>query len=620
MNLFIPTWLDLAGWAGVLAAAAALVGLGRLLTIGRAAPEAALIAGWGGAALLLTLWGVLTPASLRYPGAAVLAAGFAGLAIPGARLSRREWRSIARIVVLAVPLLAVMASARPSEPDTFLNLLPNASYLYDHAAFPADGRASAHSYLPAAPYNLQLAAFLADLLTPDFAANALIGFNVLLQLAAALLLARLATGAEDERTVPSWGAGALGLLLVTAFNPGFVPRFHVSSYSEASVTVALAFAGWEAAQALERIAARRPAGGTLGALALTLAALVNIKQDSIALVAALLATAALLALAGAASARALAALALAAVPAAVLYLAWRWFVLTHVTGGELTPMPVSAWQPGAIPLILWHMLETIGQKLFFYAVLAAALAAGAWRLRRRGLDLATRTAALLAGCVVLYNAALLFAYVAFFPGTMGSDAHSYFRYSTHLSLLLMIAIVLLAREEARDRRWTWSAEFRRMVPVALVVAMLASPVVFVRFLRFDLELPALRVWQIARETASDLGDRDRVALLLPGDNGSVAPTLETVLRSVPPRHPDLDLLLVDRLAPDTLDTLAAKGYRVALLSCAPAGFDDVPEGSGALLRRDDAGWHSVRSWRYAPPAPGARWTHVLAAAPLCLGR
>ena len=613
MDLYIPSWLDLAGWAGVLGVAASFIGLGRLLTRGRAAPDAALVAGWGAAALLLTAWGVITPASLRYPGAAVLAAGFAGLAVPGACLSRHEWRGLARIAVLALPLFALLASARPSEPDTFLNLLPNASYLYDHAAFPADGRAPAHSYLSAAPYNLQFAAFLADLLIRDFAANALIAFNVLLQLAAGLLLARLVAGAEDARAVPSWGASALGLLLVTAFNPGFVPEFHLSSYSEASVTVALGFAGWEAAQRLDR----GPARGSLVTLALMLAALVNVKQDSIALVVALVAAAVVLAWLGGGSARAAAGFGLAAVPALFLYLAWRWYVLTHVTAGELAPLPLAMWQPGAIPLILWHMLEIMGEKIFFYAVLTAALAGGMWRLRRRGLGLATRMAALLGVVVVLYNAALLIAYVAHFQTT---DAHSYFRYCTHLSLLLMLAIVLLLREEARERDWRWSPAVRRAVPGALVATMLLAPLVFHRFLRFDLEVPALRVWRIAREAAPNLGDRDRVALLLPGDNGSVAPTLETILRSVPPRHPDLDIAILQRLAPDTLDKLAAQGYRVVLLSCAPAAFDGVPEGSAAILRRDQTGWHDVRVWRYAPPPPGAHWSHVLAAAPLCLDR
>ncbi|HZT51608.1 MAG TPA: hypothetical protein VFA22_06735 [Stellaceae bacterium] len=616
IDLFLPSALDLAGWAAVAAVGVALIGLGRLATGGRAAPEAALVAGWGAAALLLTLWGVTTPASLRHPGAAVLAAGAVGLVLPRARLGRADWARLARIAVLALPLLAVLASARPSEPDTFLNLLPNAGYLYDHAAFPGVGRPPVHSYLPAAPYNLQLAAFLADLLTPDFAANALIAFNLLLQLAAGLLLARLAAG---ERA-PGWGASALGLLLATALNPGFVPRFHLSSYSEASVTVTLAFAGCEAARALECMAARRSAKAPLITLALSLAALVNIKQDSVALAAAVLATAAALTWSGGGAARRWTALALAALPAAVLYFAWRWYALTRVPGGELEPLPLAAWQWGALPLILWHMLETIGQKLFFYLVLAATLAAAAWRARRRGVDLAGRAAALLGGCTVLYNAALLFAYVGHFPGTMGSDAHSYFRYSTHLSLLMMAAIVLLARQEARERVWQASPRARRLAPAALIAAMLAAPLVFLPFLRFDLETPALRVWRIARGAAPDLGDRDRVALILPGDNGTVTPALETILRTVPPRHPDLALTTITRLVPGLLDALAAEGYGAALLSCAPAGFADVPAGSGALFRRDAMGWTAVRIWRYAPPAPGARWSHQLADAPLCLSR
>src|SRR5260370_38631607 len=67
-EFMIPSWTDLAGWAGVLAAALALTGFGRLLSLGRGAPEAALVAGWGGACLGLTLWGVATAAALRPPG------------------------------------------------------------------------------------------------------------------------------------------------------------------------------------------------------------------------------------------------------------------------------------------------------------------------------------------------------------------------------------------------------------------------------------------------------------------------------------------------------------------------------------------------------------------------
>jgi hypothetical protein len=333
-GLFVPSWLDLASWAGVILAAIALIGFGRLLTVGRATPEAALIAGWGGAVMVLTLWGVATPANLRFPAAALAAIGVVAHVVPPFRLGKKEWQALARIAILALPLVAVMASARPSLPDTWLNLLPNAAYLYDHGFFPADARPPAHSFIAGAPYNLQLAALIAGLVTPGFPPSAMIELNLLLQLAAALLLARLAAGSQDA--LPSWSLSALGLLLVTALNPGFVPRYHLSAYSEPSVTVTLAFAGWFAASALDRVNSGRDARLDFWLLALALAALVNIKQESVMLVVSLLAAAGVLA----ATARAgkvstLIALGLAAMPAALLYAVWRWYVLTHFELGEL---------------------------------------------------------------------------------------------------------------------------------------------------------------------------------------------------------------------------------------------------------------------------------------------
>src|SRR5690349_5759483 len=96
-TLLIPSSLQLAGWLGVFFAGAVLIGLGRMLTAGRAAPEAALIGGWGAAALLLTLWGVLFQAGLRLPAIALAILGIAGLLWPGLRLVRGEWASIGRV-------------------------------------------------------------------------------------------------------------------------------------------------------------------------------------------------------------------------------------------------------------------------------------------------------------------------------------------------------------------------------------------------------------------------------------------------------------------------------------------------------------------------------------------
>lgn len=625
MELLVPTWSDLAGWAGALFAALVLLGFGRVLSAGRATPEAAVVAGWGGAAFLLTVWGVLTPASLRLPAAAIAVAGGLGLVMPRLRPDRMAWRGVLRIVAVALPLLALMASARPSLPDTWLNLLPNAAYLYDYGRFPADAGPPAHSFIAGAPYNMQLAAFIASLVTPGFPASAMIGLNLVLQLAAALLLARLAQGSEeDARVVPSWGAASLGLLLATAFNPGFVPRYHLSAYSEASVTVTVAFAGWLAARALGRLATGRPGGADLWLLALTLAALVNIKQESVSLVVGIVASAgglALLEQRRATAARAVAGLVAAGLPAALLYGAWRWYVLTHFTVGELKPLPMAEWQVGAIPIILWNILGTMGQKPFFFGVLAAVLVALVRRLRRSGGDGTTRPGALLAGVFVVYNAALLFAYVAHFPGEMGREAHSYFRYNTHLALLLMVALVPLARGLAAERGWTLSPGWRQVASPALLVIVLATPVVFLRYLRFDLEVPQLRAWDLAKDVAARISDHDRLVLLLPGDNQSLSTVLEGVLRFTPPRRRDIEMRAISSVGADALDGAAAAGFRLALLSCTGTGSSSVtgvPPDSAALLRRDPGGWRVVAVWPYLPPPPGARWSQVIAPAPLCL--
>jgi hypothetical protein len=608
MDLLIPTGHDLAGWACVILAVLALTGVGRLFGGGAARLEVALVAGWGAAALVLTLWGVATQASLRGPGYALIVLGLAALRLPRLGLRGPEWRSLGRVAVLAVPLLAVMASARPSGPDTFLNILPNAAYLWDHASFPGVGRAIDHSYFPAAPYNLQIAGFIAGLVDPSFPANALIAFNLVLQLAVGLLLARLIAGVEDDvGAVPSWGATALGMLLATALNPGFDPRFDLAGYGEAGVTVTFGVSLWLTARVIGQAG-----GAEMRLLALALAALVGIKQDGVVLVAALLVPAALLALAGPSKGRTIAALSVAAVPAALLYLAWHWYAAAQLPGGEWAVMPRNQWQFDAVPLVLGSMLHTMAQKILFYAVLAGAIVAAVWRARRGMRDVGTCVGLLLGGAFALYSAALVWVYIAVFPREMGSEAHSYFRYSSHLGLALMVAIVLLARERAAAlvARWRHAG----MLPIA---AMVASPLLFLAYLRFDLEPPALRVWLLAEKAAPLLDGHARVALLLPGDNGSVATMLETVLRTIPPRHPDLDLTAIATPGGQALDELAAEGFSVALVSCVPPGLDVSAPGTAALIVRDQYGWHAEAVWSY-PPAPKMRWSHQLAEAPLCL--
>lgn len=615
LHLLIPSISDLAGWGAVAVAAMAFIGLGRLWSAGRALPELALVAGWGVLSFLLTLWGALVPWSMVWPAAALTLLGL--VAAPWR--SAAFWQAAGRLVTLALPLLALLASARPSQPDTFLNLLPNAAYLWDHGTFPADDRAPSYSLLPGAPYNLQLASFIASLVAARFADNALVAVNLVLQLGFALFLARVIAGTEEMVASPSWGAMALGLLATTVLNPGFVPRYHFSSYSEASVTVSLAMALWLAARALERMAAGEEARSELRLLAPMLAALVNIKQDSIALAGGLALAMLALALWCTAGRRRAAAIriALTALPAVLLYLVWRWYVLGHFAVGELKLLPPAAWQVGSVPVILGSIADVVIEKPYFFGAAALAIAAF-FRRRRRGFDRATAALALLTAVLALYNGALLFTYIAHFAGEIGAAAHSYFRYNTHLGLALVLALALLVRDLARERRWRLPEGAARRAAAVAITAALVMPLPFVGYLRFDLEPPQQRAWNLADHARSALGADGRLGLILPGDNGSLETMLEGLIRLTPPRHPLAELRTETALNREALDRLAAAGLRRLLISCVPPDVAGLPQGQMAVMAHEGGQWRAVGSWTYPAAPPGARWSHVVAEAPLCL--
>jgi len=117
---------------------------------------------------------------------------------------------------------------------------------------------------------------------------------------------------------------------------------------------------------------------------------------------------------------------------------------------------------------------------------------------------------------------------------MSSEAHSYFRYNTHLALVL----VLIARAGPAGL-----GDRRRACPELAAAGRGGGhrfgPAGADRFayrLRFDLVMPQPLVWDLAGKLKPFLKDGDRLALLLPGDNGSLADMLGGVLTDVAPRR------------------------------------------------------------------------------------
>jgi len=217
---------------------------------------------------------------------------------------------------------------------------------------------------------------------------------------------------------------------------------------------------------------------------------------------------------------------------------------------------------------------------------------------------------------VLYNGFLIVTYIGHFPGVMSVEAHSYFRYNTHLALLIEFALVVTIR----NRLAPWLEQrpgLGRKLGIAAVVLALLVPVGFARRLRFDFDMPQPVVLQLARQLAPELKDDDKLAMLLPGDTNSVDWALSSMLHFTPPRRPGLDLKFFDRGDSAAFDEAAADGYDLAFLSCTDNGAFGLPPHASALLRHGTDGWQPVKVWPYPPVNPKQRWQQALPSAPLC---
>jgi hypothetical protein len=613
---YLPHLTDIPALCVTWAVGGLLLLAGAGLTGNRGAPEFQIAAGWGALCLLLTSWGVFVPLSMRLPAVAFGIAALNVILLPKRRPSAGAWLAVGRMLAVSLPLWLVIAPLRPSQPDTFLNLLPNALYLVDYGLLPTAARPPSDSLLPAAPYNTQFLSFLGSLLDADYPAGGMSLVNVMLQLVAGLAIARaLCPPATAPGSPPGWGPAALGFLLATLFNPGFVPRIHFAGYGEPALAAMAVLAAWLFVLAQGDLAAgNRPS--QLQPLTLTMAAIVNTKQTGIALVAALAGAALFSAWAerrvqlGAA----LRGTVLTVLPALFLFTIWRYHV-GHAGVDELTLLPFGDWNWTHLSATAASVLGVVSEKPLYFGCVAAAILALPFMLWRQAWTATSRLLTFNAALFGLYNIFIFTSYIAVFPTEMSSAAHSYFRYNTQLSLVLVLALALTVRDLGAAAR-IWERPLRAANAAVLGLALLA-PIAFAKRLRFDLDMPQPLVWDLATKLSPYLSDGGRLALLLPGDNDSIGTMVAGVLAAAPPRHHMLDLLRRNTADAATLDEAARLGYPLALISCTPNGLADLPADQAVLLRHDPYGWHLIAAWPYPPHATQRRWQHILSWPPLC---
>ena len=616
MDPYFPHLADILPLCVTWAVGGSLLLAGAGLTGNRGAPEFQIAAGWGALCLVLTSWGVFVPLSMQLPAVAFGIGALTIMLLSKRRPSAGAWLALGRMLAVSLPLWLVIAPIRPSQPDTFLNLLPNAFYLVDYGLLPTSSRPPSYSLLPAAPYNTQFLSFLGSLLDTDYPVPGMSLVNVMLQLVAGLAIARaLGQRETSSGTAPGWGLTALGFLLATLFNPGFVPRIHFAAYGEPALAAMAVLAAW-----LFVLAQGELAGGNqpslLLPLALVMAAIANAKQTGIALVAALTGAALITACAEGRVqlAAALRGTVLAVLPALFLSAIWRYHV-GRAGVDELTLLPIGDWNWTHLSDTAVSVLGVISEKPLYFGCAAAAVLALPLVWWRQGWTATSRLLTFNAALFGLYNIFIFTTYIAVFPSEMSSAAHSYFRYNTQLSLVLVLSLALTVRDLGAAAR-IWERPLRAASAAVLGLALVA-PIAFAKRLRFDLDMPQPLVWDLAKKLSPYLSDGGRLALLLPGDNDSVATMIAGVLTDTPPRRHMLDLLRRNTADAATLDEAARLGYPLALISCTPNGLGDLPAGQAILLRHDPDGWHLITAWPYPPHAAERRWQHILSWPPLC---
>ena len=614
---YLPHPADLVGLAVTWLIAVVLLLAGAMVAGRRMPFELQIGIGWGLLCVVLTLWGVLVPLSLVIPASGFVLMALCVLALRDRRPSPKAWKTIGRVLPVTLVFWIVMAPIQPSQPDTWLNLLPNAFYLVDWGRLPTAALPPSGSYLPAAPYNTQFLSYLGGLAWPDYPTAGMSLINALMLLTVGLLVARaLAMPPLTTEAILPYGTIAGGMLLVILVNPGFVPRFHLSAYGETVLATTAVMSAWLLVSAQSEAATGRRLSGAVPGIGLVLVAMVNAKQSGIGLVAASIGATVLTSLAegGRQRAQVLRLAGLSLIPALGIYALWRYHV--SVAGvDELKPLPFAQWNWAKVPEILASAGQVVAGKVAYFGCAAVALIAWPVLLRRQGWTPTTRLLAYHAFVLGLYNGFLLLTYIGLFSGEMSIEAHSFFRYNTHLSLVLVLALALAARDFGVGQ-WLAGRRVRLFGRLALLTAVLA-PLGYAYRLRFDLDMPQPLVRSLVINLKTYVKDGDRLALLLPGDNDSVATMIAGVLADTPPRRRGLHLLRRDTADQVTLEEAARLGYRLALISCVPEGWEDLPPSQAVLLRRGPDGWHPLAAWPYPAHAADRRWQEILSWGPLC---
>ncbi len=502
-----------------------LIGLGRAVARSNR-PDAALLSGWGVAVAAFVAVGTLTPWSFRVVAGLLLVPALGGILLLWRdRLAEdAAWRRAGRILLLAMPLILVVAGMRASQWDELTHWLPNGHFLAAHDRFPSAAQPNPNSAWPGYPYALPLVSYAASLIAGEFSDIAGILFNLMLLIAAAWSIGALiaehfgATDAKMRSRLPEWGIAAGALLIAIPLNPSFLAKIVFTNYADSATACTLAIAALMAMRWLEAVIAR---GGERFRLAFAcgfaLTVLVSLRQANLVLFA-LLVAGFVLVLLREGKLRDRAALSgLLAFPVPLLTaLLWRHYSIAEMPGGQFRVMAWTDWNLDLLPQITRSIGRVIANKGGHFGLMIALLVASAVVLiRPAALHLRARVLSLAVAVLFLgYTTFLFLSYVSIFGDYEAANAASFWRYSTHLGMIGVFAAVLVSLPH-----WRLPVKWATGVSAACILIVLVLPALGVRQIRNDVEHPSDGyLLAVARDMAGLLPTGSRVDLIDPTNN------------------------------------------------------------------------------------------------------
>jgi len=470
-------------------------------------PGADMLVGFGLLGGALAILAAATPIPLSGLMTALAALSIVALAIrrqiPGGSAT---WIAVA----LVSPILVRAAGNQAALWDEFWHWLPSAAYAFNHGSLVKFGLAPSFSHLPAYPQAMPLMIAAASLIAGRFLEAAGPVVNVALLAGASALLAD-AIAAALARRGRLEGTGTPLFLVASAvaftvlLNPGLNGNVVLSSYADCGTMVAVGALGLIGVEMLTRFAGPGAVNtenlawrfGFVGAL------LVNLKQANPVLLALVTAGLAVVALRDPAIAkrRALAQLPRMLGPAIIVFVMWRWYVMTNVPHGDVAFRSFDAWNFRLLPTVFAAAWGHVTHAPLFHAMMWMVTVAGlaAFFTLPRKVSEARGLAVVCATVWLGYNAFLLVVYIGAMTSHEAETAADYWRYAPHVALLALYAPVMALA----TGRWPAWIILRGAAPAlaAVLMALCALPV------RSDLNNPGggERAWPLfIRNATTDM--------------------------------------------------------------------------------------------------------------------